>query len=148
MSKIICDICGTSYPDTADCCPICGCAKDGSGLMEDALLEDGAAEDIAGQDSPKRRKEIFDYDEVNSDIPEPEPTYAQTDYDYDDDDFMDDYDDDYDSDGNDYFEIQCPNCGEDVMIDFDMIDDDNAIVCPNCHGEIELEFDVDEDDEE
>lgn len=21
------------------------------------------------------------------------------------------------------FEIQCPNCGEDVMIDFDMIDD-------------------------
>lgn len=27
MSKIICDVCGTSYPDTADQCPICGCAK-------------------------------------------------------------------------------------------------------------------------
>ena len=40
------------------------------------------------------------------------------------DDEYDDYDDDdYDSDGNDYFEIQCPNCGEDVMIDFDMIDE-------------------------
>ena len=24
MNKIICDICGTSYPDTADSCPICG----------------------------------------------------------------------------------------------------------------------------
>lgn len=81
MSKIICDICGTSYPDTADCCPICGCAKDGSGLMGDALLEDGTVDDIAVPDSPKRRKEIFDYDEVNSDVPEAEPTYAQTDYD-------------------------------------------------------------------
>ena len=27
MSKIICDICGTAYPDTADQCPICGSAK-------------------------------------------------------------------------------------------------------------------------
>lgn len=27
MSKIVCDVCGTSYPDTADQCPICGCAK-------------------------------------------------------------------------------------------------------------------------
>jgi len=25
MSKIICDVCGTSYPDTATQCPICGC---------------------------------------------------------------------------------------------------------------------------
>lgn len=67
--------------------------------------------------------------------------------DYDDDLDLDDYDD-YD-DGDDYFEIQCPNCGEDVMVDFDMIDGDNAIVCPNCHEEIELEleFDCDCDDD-
>lgn len=70
------------------------------------------------------------------------------DYDDDDDEFMDNYDDDDDIDDNDYFEIQCPNCGEDVMIDFDMIDDDNAIVCPNCHEEIELEFECDCDDED
>ncbi len=25
MSKIICDVCGTSYPETASQCPICGC---------------------------------------------------------------------------------------------------------------------------
>ena len=28
MSKIICEICGTTYPDTAECCPICGCPKE------------------------------------------------------------------------------------------------------------------------
>ena len=28
MSKIICDICGTSYPETAKRCPICGCVCD------------------------------------------------------------------------------------------------------------------------
>ncbi len=27
MSKIICDVCGTAYPDTASQCPICGTAK-------------------------------------------------------------------------------------------------------------------------
>lgn len=27
MSKIICDVCGTAFPETASNCPICGCAK-------------------------------------------------------------------------------------------------------------------------
>lgn len=27
MNKIICDVCGTAYPETASQCPICGCAK-------------------------------------------------------------------------------------------------------------------------
>lgn len=27
MSKVICDVCGTTYPETAAVCPICGCAK-------------------------------------------------------------------------------------------------------------------------
>ena len=27
MSKVICDICGTAYPETSAQCPICGCAK-------------------------------------------------------------------------------------------------------------------------
>lgn len=30
MSKIICDVCGTAYPETAAQCPICGCARPGS----------------------------------------------------------------------------------------------------------------------
>ena len=28
MSKTICEICGTSYPDNADKCPICGYVPD------------------------------------------------------------------------------------------------------------------------
>ena len=27
MSKIICDVCGTSYQDSATQCPICGCVR-------------------------------------------------------------------------------------------------------------------------
>lgn len=27
MSKIVCDVCGTSYPETAAQCPICGCVR-------------------------------------------------------------------------------------------------------------------------
>jgi len=40
MSKIICDMCGTSYPDTADQCPICGCVR-----PVDAPSMEPAAED-------------------------------------------------------------------------------------------------------
>ena len=29
MSKIICDVCGTSYPESATQCPICGCVRSG-----------------------------------------------------------------------------------------------------------------------
>lgn len=29
MSKIICDVCGTSYPETESRCPICGCVRSG-----------------------------------------------------------------------------------------------------------------------
>ena len=80
MSKIICDICGTSYPDTADCCPICGCSRDAAdGILGGDLLEQTAEEMV--QDSPRKRKEIFDYDEVNSEPEEESVTYAQTDYD-------------------------------------------------------------------
>ena len=37
MSKIICDICGTSYPETSEQCPICGtvCPVDISGVVAD-----------------------------------------------------------------------------------------------------------------
>ena len=46
MEKIICNICGTSYPDTADCCPICGFGKDGKLFepVDEILLEEESAE--------------------------------------------------------------------------------------------------------
>lgn len=71
MSKIICDICGTTYPDTADQCPICGCSRDAAAeLAGDDILLDGFEDDPKGRGgrfTAKKKKEIFDFDEVNSD---------------------------------------------------------------------------------
>ena len=35
MDKVICDICGTSYPATADQCPICGYEKSADPIMDE-----------------------------------------------------------------------------------------------------------------
>ena len=43
MSKIICDVCGTSYPETATQCPICGCVRPG-----DAHIVSGDTNEIEG----------------------------------------------------------------------------------------------------
>lgn len=76
MGKIICDICGTTYQDTADCCPICGCSRDAAATLlgDDLLLEDILEEPKTkgGRFSSKKKKEIFDYDEVNAEL-EDEP---------------------------------------------------------------------------
>lgn len=43
MSKIICDVCGTRYPETSDQCPICGHIREASGkTAEDVLIMDDA----------------------------------------------------------------------------------------------------------
>ncbi len=68
MSKIICEICGTSYQETAECCPICGCSRDAAAdlLGEELLAEDTIEEAVSREDAvSSRRKQIFDYDEVN-----------------------------------------------------------------------------------
>lgn len=78
MSKIICDICGTTYPDSSDCCPICGCSNMET---EEILSADVSYEEIYEETrepeptkSPKtRKKEIFDFDEVNTEkVPDAE----------------------------------------------------------------------------
>jgi hypothetical protein len=38
MSKIICDICGTRYPDTSDQCPICGHIRESAGTTAEDVL--------------------------------------------------------------------------------------------------------------
>ena len=50
MSKIICDVCGTSYPDTANQCPICGCVRsaDAQGVMTDELDSQGGYTYVKG----------------------------------------------------------------------------------------------------
>lgn len=61
MSKVICDICGTTYPESAANCPVCGSSREYAlGSVEDDFLEETAA-----AAAPRKTKEIFDYDEVN-----------------------------------------------------------------------------------
>lgn len=71
MNKIICDICGTSYPDTSESCPICGCSRDSAvDFLNDELLEEesvvvtSAETDVVSE--PAKKKEIFDFDVVNA----------------------------------------------------------------------------------
>ena len=44
MSKIICDVCGTAFPETATQCPICGCAR---GTADQAVIADNSPEDTS-----------------------------------------------------------------------------------------------------
>jgi hypothetical protein len=46
VSKIICEICGTTYPETASHCHICGCSKDAAAefLSEEAFVEETAVD--------------------------------------------------------------------------------------------------------
>ena len=49
MSKIICDICGTSYPETSTQCPICGCVRSAdSPVVEEADHETGGYTYVKG----------------------------------------------------------------------------------------------------
>lgn len=45
----------------------------------------------------------------------------------------------------DFFEVSCPNCGEDLAIDSDMLED-GQVQCPNC--ETVFSIDVEEEDED
>lgn len=42
-----------------------------------------------------------------------------------------------------FYEMECPKCGETICIDEDALINDESIVCPNCDEEIELDFDCD-----
>ena len=81
MSKIVCDICGTVYPESSEKCPVCGCSRDfGLDAYEEEFLM-GSADigmDGIGQNTRKKSKEIFDFDEVNQEY---EPEEADDQYD-------------------------------------------------------------------
>ena len=90
MSKVICEICGTTYQDTAECCPICGCPRDMSGSVSDEDFVTGQMPTLnkGGRfSSGKKKKEIFDFDEESDDFPEPENEPYSSDLEDDEDDY-------------------------------------------------------------
>ena len=54
-----------------------------------------------------------------------------------------------DMDDLEYYELDCPGCGETICLDEDFFDADDDIVCPACgeHIEIDLEEDMEETEE-
>lgn len=85
MSKIVCDICGTTYSDQEEQCPICGSAKDATAasLAEELLEEEAAAAAVVAAKS----KLVHDFDDDDFD-------FVDEDEDDEDDDDEDDDDDD------------------------------------------------------
>lgn len=63
-------------------------------------------------------------------------------YDEDDEEYDDENEDDYDED-EDFFEVECPNCEEALVIDSDVLDA-GFVQCPNCMEK----FAIDLSDEE
>ena len=81
MNKIICDICGTTYPSSTECCPICGCSNaDAAEFLGKEVLHEDVTEETNVNTVNTKKKEIFDFDEVNmeEDIDQEQP---ETDYD-------------------------------------------------------------------
>jgi ribosomal protein S27E len=64
-----------------------------------------------------------------------------------DEDEEDDEDDLDDFDDEDFFEVSCPNCGEDLVID-DNVLEAGSIDCPACGQKFALSFDEDEGGDE
>lgn len=84
MGKIICEVCGTSYPDTAEQCPICGCTREAvSQMLGDDLTAEQTLDTKAEKSKSKsKKKEIFDFDEADSQTKKwdgEETTFEETD---------------------------------------------------------------------
>ena len=67
--------------------------------------------------------------------------------------YEDDEDEDEDEcccgedDEDDFFEVECPNCQEHLVIDEDVLEA-GVIECPNCHSQFAVSDDCDCDDED
>lgn len=105
MSKIICEICGTKYPDTVEQCPICGYTN---GVTAKSEVEEDILEEVVQESRPrtkggrfsksnvrKRNQEEIRYEEEpeeKSDFDEDDDRYKENKYEQDEDGYEDDDD--------------------------------------------------------
>lgn len=84
-------------------------------------------------------EEMSDHDDALADLEESVDEIFENLDEYDD--FLygnEDEEEDDDFDEDDFFEIVCPNCGETIYFDQDMLDSPDGLICPNCNEPIEL----------
>lgn len=66
------------------------------------------------------------------------------------DDYYEDFEDDDDEylydDDEDFFEVECPECHDNIILDEEMVSE-GGIKCPNCGTDIEFEMDDEESDD-
>ena len=71
MSKIVCDICGTTYDDSTGACPVCGwnprTTLESTSADDDILNDDFSLDDADSSATPPQKgRAVFDYDAVNT----------------------------------------------------------------------------------
>lgn len=79
-------------------------------------------------------------DAIDEDLDELEEYIFDEDY--------DEFDDDCDCcccDDDELYEIECPLCGEEIILDYDMLDEE-VIECPGCGEKLELDVEFDDCD--
>lgn len=107
------------------------------GKLIKAIIEtlDDFAEAIT--DLGEEQDYIGEYvEDLDEDLAEVEKDFYE-DYDEEDD---EDEEDDYEDYEDEYYEVECPNCHEKVVLEEDMLFDENGVFCPNCNAEIELDI--------
>lgn len=98
-------------------------------------------------------EEISDHEDILDDLEDSVDEIFENLDEYDEILFDEDYDEDdpdYDPDDidDDFFEVVCPNCGETIYFDEDMLDSPDGLICPNCNEPVELHFPDLTDDQE
>ena len=121
------------------------------GLMEGLNIQDDKyakvftaivdALDLIAEEMADHEDTLADLDDSVEEIFENLDEYDDFLYGDEDEEEEDDFDDD------DFFEIVCPNCGETIYFDQDMLDKPDGLICPNCNEPIELNI-PDKDSEE
>jgi hypothetical protein len=114
------------------------------GLMEGLNIQDDKyakifsaivdALDLIAEEMADHEDTLADLDDSVEEIFENLDEYD--DFLYGDEEDEEDEDDEFDED--DFFEIVCPNCGETIYFDQDMLDSPDGLICPNCNEPIEL----------
>ena len=59
--------------------------------------------------------------------------------------YGEDDEDDEDGDDDDFFEVECPNCGEDLVIDESVLES-GTVECPNCREKFAIDLSDEEDE--
>lgn len=84
-------------------------------------------------------------DALSEDLSEVEDIVYDCCCDYDED-KDEDEDEEDDEDEDDFFEVDCPTCGDALIIDQTVLDQ-GVVECPNCHERFALDFSDEESDE-